>query len=148
MSADVFIANNLRLAQEDLDGADTLAKNPGGPNRNAPYLYEQAAEKIIRAVATSEGVQALRDHRLNELVDQIPDLNPIKPRLRAIESLAAFATAYRYLGGTGKIKPTPSPTELATYAADVAAALNEAALRFGVDLAKPNAPAAKPGPIR
>jgi HEPN domain-containing protein len=148
MSVDVLIANNLRLAQEDLDGANTLAKKPGGPNRNAPYLYEQAAEKIIRAVATSEGVQAGRDHKLNELVDLIPDLNPIKPLLRAIEALAAFATAYRYLGGTGKIKPTPPATELATYAADVATALNEAAVRFGVDLAKPNAPAASPGLIR
>ncbi len=148
MSDDLFIANNLRLAQEDLRGANELAKMSGGPNRNAPYLYEQAAEKIIRAVATSEKVLATRDHKLNELVDKIPDANPIKPRLRAIESLAAFATAYRYLGGSGRIKRTPSVGELSKYASDVAAALNEAAAHFAVDLAKADAPAGKPGPIR
>lgn len=48
MSADHVIA--------DLDGARLL--NPAG-NRNAPYLAEQAAEKLIRAVLTSEGIQAL-----------------------------------------------------------------------------------------
>ncbi|RYE91932.1 MAG: HEPN domain-containing protein [Myxococcales bacterium] len=51
MSADLLIANLLRIAREDLDGAALLAARA---NRNAVYLCEQAAEKIIRAVLTSE----------------------------------------------------------------------------------------------
>lgn len=45
MIADLVIANLLRIAREDLDGASVLL--PRG-NRNAAYLCEQAAEKIIR----------------------------------------------------------------------------------------------------
>lgn len=60
MSADV-IAGMLRIASQDLDGARLL--NAAG-NRNAAYLCEQAAEKVIRAV--------------------VPDANPIKSSLRAL----------------------------------------------------------------
>lgn len=55
MSGEV-IAAMLRIASQDLDGAHML--NQAG-NRNAAYLCEQAAEKVIRAVLTSEGIQAL-----------------------------------------------------------------------------------------
>jgi HEPN domain-containing protein len=82
MSADIVIANFLRIAREDLDGAKTLASSN---NRNAVYLCEQAAEKVIRAVLTSEGKHAGIKHLLDEMVDMVPDVNPIKARLRAIE---------------------------------------------------------------
>jgi HEPN domain-containing protein len=55
MSADLLIANMLRIARDDLDGATVLASRG---NRNAVYLCEQAAEKVIRAVLTSEGKHA------------------------------------------------------------------------------------------
>jgi HEPN domain-containing protein len=55
MIADLLIANMLRIAREDLDGASMLA--PHG-NRNAAYLCEQSAEKVIRAILTSEGKHA------------------------------------------------------------------------------------------
>ena len=74
MIADLVIANLLRIAREDLDGASTLL--PRG-NRNAVYLCEQAAEKIIRAVLTSEGQHAGIRHQLDEMVNVIPDENPL-----------------------------------------------------------------------
>jgi hypothetical protein len=61
MIADLVIANLLRIAREDLDGASLLA--PRG-NRNAAYLCEQAAENVIRAVLTSEGQHAGVRHPL------------------------------------------------------------------------------------
>lgn len=145
MSADVVIANFLRIARQDLDGAKLLAS---GNNRNAVYLCEQAAEKIIRAVLTSEGVHAGIKHQLDQMVDDVPDANPIKPLLEAIEELAAFATAYRYPSPVGRIKATPPATDVTMYIKDVEAALNEAVRRFGVDIAKPDAPASMPWPIR
>jgi HEPN domain-containing protein len=81
MIADLVIANLLRIASEDLEGATTLA--PLG-NRNAVYLCEQAAEKIIRAVLTSEGKHAGIKHQLDEMVNLVPDENPLKPALREI----------------------------------------------------------------
>ena len=55
MSAELLIANMLRVAAEDLAGARLLAS---AGNRNAIYLREQAAEKIILSVLTSEGKRA------------------------------------------------------------------------------------------
>ena len=65
MSAELLIANLLRIASEDLEGARLLAASN---NRNAVYLCEQAAEKVIRAVVTSEGEHAGIKHDLAEMV--------------------------------------------------------------------------------
>lgn len=146
MSADVVIANFLRVADQDLEGAKVLAT--ASNNRNAVYLCEQAAEKIIRAVLTAEGVHAGIRHQLDEMVDLVPDENPIKSVLRSIEHLAAFATTYRYPSPAGKVKPAPAAADLVTFIRDVESALNLAVARFGVALASPNAPATMPGPIR
>jgi HEPN domain-containing protein len=144
MSAEVVIANFLRIAAQDLDGARLLA---AANNRNAVYLCEQAAEKIIRAVLTSEGIHAGIKHGLDEMVDKVPDENPIKPLLAAIEHLAAFATSYRY-PTPGRIPAMPSPEDLARYIGDVQQALAESTRRFGVDLASASSPASTRGPIR
>ena len=86
MSAELLVANLLRVAREDLEGAKLLADQS---NRNAVYLCEQAAEKIIRAILTSEGLHGGIRHQLNEMVDAIPDANPLKAPLREIEFLTA-----------------------------------------------------------
>jgi len=69
MSAELLIANLLRIASEDLEGARLLAASG---NRNAIYLCEQAAEKVIRAVVTSEGHHAGIKHELAEMVSAAP----------------------------------------------------------------------------
>ncbi len=133
------------IAQEDLDGAKALAKTN---NRNAGYLCEQVAEKVLRAVLTSEGKHAGIGHHLDDMVSMLPDGNPLKPMLRRVEELAAFATTYRYPSPAGRMKPPPTPTKLAQYLFDVEACLLEASKRFGVDLAEPNTPARRCDPIR
>ena len=148
MSVELLIANFLRIAIEDLEGARTLVlKN----NRNAIYLCEQAAEKVIRAVVTSEGLHAGIKHELAEMVDLIPDENPLKPGLRAIEQLSQYATAYRYPVSSSKTKRIPR----APAAKDVhhaleatASALSNAIERFGVDVQRLDSPARFAGPVR
>ncbi len=145
MSVEVLIANLLRVAKEDLDGARLLA-GPG--NRNAIYLCEQAAEKVIRAVLSSEGIHAGIKHQLQEMVDLVPDANPLKPLLRDIEYLTAYATSYRYPTAQGRIKMPPPSDAVATGIAKVQAALDEAARRFVVDVGRRDVPAGSAGPIR
>ncbi|MEZ4234990.1 MAG: HEPN domain-containing protein [Myxococcota bacterium] len=145
MSADVQIASLLRIAAEDLQGARLLAASG---NRNAVYLCSQAAEKVIRAVLTSEGVHAGIKHLLREMVDRVPDENPLKPLLRAIEHLGAYATTFRYPTTAGRVAAPPGTTELDKYTASVDAALQAAATAFAVDLADPRRPAGRPGPVR
>jgi HEPN domain-containing protein len=145
MSAELLMANLLRVAQEDLLGARLLASVG---NRNAIYPCEQGAEKIIRAVLTSEGLHAGIKHHLNDMVDMVPDLNPIKPALRAIESLAAYATSYRYPTSSGRVQRAPSGEAFGEIAGQVALALTQAATGLSVDLSAPGSPARQPQPIR
>jgi HEPN domain-containing protein len=145
MSAEALIASLLRIAHEDLAGARQLATTG---NRNAMYLCSQAAEKIIRAVLTSEGKNAGIKHQLDELVDMIPDENPLKPRLRAIQDLTDYATSYRYPSPKGRIKQPPDQAGFDQEAKAVQLALDEAVAGFGVDLARADAPARSPLPLR
>lgn len=81
----ILIASLLRIAREDLDGARLLATRD---NRNAIYLCEQAAEKVIRAILTSEGIHAGIRHSLRQMVEEsIPDDHPYKSRLAEITVL-------------------------------------------------------------
>jgi hypothetical protein len=57
------------------------------PVTETQYLCSQAAEKVIRAVLTSEGKHGGIGHKLDMMVDMVPDENPVKPLLREIESL-------------------------------------------------------------
>jgi HEPN domain-containing protein len=145
MSVELQIANLLRIAKEDLDGARLLASVR---NRNDIYLLEQAAEKVIKAVLTSEGEHAGIGHDLEGMLDKLPDANPLKPALGAIEHLAAYATTYRYATSTGRVRPRPSSQDFDDAAEKVDAALQDAAARFEVDLDAVNTPARNPGPIR
>ncbi len=145
MSAERVIGNLLRIARDDLEGARML--NARG-NRNAIYLCEQAAEKIIRAVLTSEQIHAGVRHHLEEMVALVPDENRIKPALRGLQHLATYATSYRYTTPTGRIPDAPSTQVVDENVRKLEAALTEAASRFGVDLDVVDRPAANVSPIR
>lgn len=144
MSADKLIANYLRIAREDLAGARQLALTK---NRNAPYLAEQSAEKIILAVLTSEALHGGVRHALSEMVSLIPDANPLKSDLARLTPLAAYATSYRY-PTSSRVLPAPDPTELEGLLKQLDSVLAAAALRFGVDLDVANAPARSPSALR
>jgi HEPN domain-containing protein len=144
MSAELFIANTLRIAAEDLRGAKLLR---AAHNRNSAYLCEQAAEKLIRAILTSEGKRAGISHNLEQFVDLVPDENPLKPRLRELERLGDYATTYRY-ATPYSIKATPPEDVLDDLFAKIDALLGETASHFGVDLAKGGAPARSAKPLR
>lgn len=145
MSTEAVIAGFLRIAKEDLDGAKLLARQG---NRNAVYLCEQAAEKVIRAILTAEGQHAGRMHKLDEMVDLVPDENPLKAALRQVEALTAYATAYRYPTPVGRILPPPSALDFDAVMARVEFLLDDAAARFEVVLTQQGVPAGSARPIR
>lgn len=107
----------------------------------------QSAEKVIRAILTSEGKHAGIKHRLDEMVDLVPEENPLKQALREVEELSAYDSLS--LSDVIRQNPgTPARRELDAFIKKVNAALSETALRLGVDLDKSGKPAARPGPIR
>ncbi len=145
MKINKVVASYLRVAAEDLAGARVLAQSK---NRNAIYLCSQAAEKVIRAVLTTENKHGGIGHQLDMMVDMIPEENPMKPMLREIDSLGDFATTFRYPTTGGKVKRIPKPEVFERFAECVQKALKEAVSRFEVDLAESGPPAGNVDPIR
>lgn len=144
MSADRVIANNLRIAREDLAGARLLARVG---NRNAASLCEQSAEKIIRAVLTSEGLHAGVGHALGQMVAQLPAENTFRSELAQLAPLAAFATSYRY-PTSSRVPAPPGEAELQAHLELVERLLSRASQQFGVDFSAPGTPANRPQPPR
>ena len=138
MSVERLVANLVRVAREDLDGARVLAR---ANNRNAIYLCEQAAEKLIRAVVSFEGPTG-RDGRPRtgrESAQADPARYRIPGRIRDDVPLS-------HRGGT--IKAAPAPEDLERAITRVASALDAVVEAFDIDLAQRDAPAAKSGPLR
>jgi hypothetical protein len=84
-------------------------------------------------MVTSEALHASIEHRLDEIVDLVPDANPLESVLRNVEYLAACAMTYRYPTAAGRIKAAPSREEVAGALAKVDAALRAVAAAHGVD---------------
>lgn len=133
MSAELLIANTLRLAHGDLEAAELLAAKE---NRNDAYHAQQAAEKILLALLTSEAIKVERkdSHRLDVLRDLLPDSNPFKDRLSAVTFLTVYATTYRYPKDAGRLPARAEKNELETAMATTRKILYDVATHFGVDL--------------
>jgi HEPN domain-containing protein len=144
MSPPRLIANYLRIAGEDLAAARLLE---AAGNRNAAYLCEQAAEKVIRALLTAEGIHGGIGHALSQMVALLPSEHPWKGDLLALTPLAAFATTYRY-PTSARVPPAPPAALLKELIGKVDHMLKRACSHFGVDPSGPEAPAANVTPPR
>jgi len=148
MSAELLIANFLRVASEDLEVPD-CSRRPATATRS--ICASRLPRKIIRAVVTSEGQHAGIKHELAEIIDTIADENPLKPDLRKIEHLSQYATTYRYPVSSSRTKRIPQPptaSELSDAIDNTTVALANTTAAFKVDLKRPDTPAGTPGPVR
>jgi len=133
MSADLHIANALRLAHEDIEAARALSVIG---NRNDAYHAQQAAEKILIALLISEGIRADRKdaHRLDVLQGLLPDANPFKRRFSSVLFLTIYATTYRYPKDAGRLPTKADQAELGAAMKTLVQILNEIAAHFGIGL--------------
>ena len=100
----------LTLAARDLSHArDNVRKHPS----HAAFSLQQAAEKMIKALLETEGVDyPFRSHQLAELVSRVPDGNPFKADLIQLTHLTSAATRYRYPTPSDDVPAEPSAEEL------------------------------------
>lgn len=79
-------------------------------SRNAAYLASQAAEHLLRAVATSEGLHIERKdaHQLDATARRLPEQNPDRAALARLGFLEAYSTTYRYPTPAGRIPASPN----------------------------------------
>ena len=146
MSPHKAIAADLRLAAECLrDAAILMERN----SRNAPYLMSQAAEHMVRAVSTSEGLHIERSkaHLIDTNIRAFPDANLDKTDFLGISHLESYATTYRYPTAGGRIPSPPAPDELRLKLDGSQSLLKVLLQHYGVDLAS-DKPASNAEPRR
>ena len=146
MSVHRTIAADLRLADECLQDPRVLFERR---SRNAAYLCSQAAEHLVRAVASSEGVHIERSkaHLIDTTIRRFPDDNLDKVELLRISDLESFATTYGYPSATGRIAPAPAPEGLRDKLDLIEKLLDTLLAHFGVTRAS-DKPAARIFPRR
>jgi len=113
----------LDLAVQDVDAAKTLASTR---NRYAAYHCQQATEKLIKAVLLHRSIESGTEHRLDVLVDKLPDDDPWKAKLRPLDVYSPYATTFRYPTPGGRIPAAPEPTQVAADASTIEALIKEA----------------------
>lgn len=110
----------LEAAALDIDAAKRLLADP--PNILAANHLQQAAEKILGSVRLHRGLLNTKDHDLAILIDgrkggepkPLPEGDPWRDRFAPLETLSAYATAFRY-----SLAPSPNVHELRTMLATI-----------------------------
>jgi HEPN domain-containing protein len=144
----LHIANDLRLAAEDARDARTLL---AVKSRNAAYHAQQATEKLLLALLTSEDthVQRSESHQLGIMVGKLPPDHPMLTNLKRLEFLTAYATTYRYPKTGGRLPPPPDWNAIAAALDQVDKLIRLACGHFAVDIsAAPHVPAQNPARMR
>jgi HEPN domain-containing protein len=119
------VASYLELARRDLaHAADTLEKHPA----NAAFSVQQAAEKIIKAVLTRDGVLfPVTTHQLDLLVGLLPGDHLWRADLLDWVGLTSAATVYRYPTANDDIPRDPDRATIARYILSIRTLLPEIA---------------------
>ena len=82
--------------EADLDAAWSCSRGPRARLDRGAYLLQQAAEKLVKAVLVSVGVDPPRTHDLAELAAELSQDAPFRDRLSALSGLTPYATGLRY----------------------------------------------------
>jgi HEPN domain-containing protein len=116
-------ASFLVLARDELGAAKLLLRAHHG--RQASFHLQQAAERLIQAVLTAEGIGFARTHQLGTMAALLPEDHSWRADVAALDDLTSHATAYRFPLPSGGVPVAPDERELAA-AVDRLALLLEA----------------------
>lgn len=103
------IASHVRIALADL----VSAKKLGFDDRNSAQLLFYAAENLLMATMTSEGIdlgeirKKIGNHQLDRMIDQLPSDCIVKKKFEDVIELTAYATTFRYPTPSGNIPDAP-----------------------------------------
>jgi HEPN domain-containing protein len=118
-TVDTFIA----LAREDLAVARKVVDEFP---RDAAFHIEQAAEKLLKAVLTTQGIKfGVGHHQIGRLADLLPPDHVWRADMMAFDVYTSYATATRYPRPGGGMPGTPSKNVLKAGIADVSSLVGE-----------------------
>jgi HEPN domain-containing protein len=89
----------IQKAEEDFQGAKSLAKDRPPPRDLVCFHCQQSAEKYLKALLQESGLQVPRTHNLDDLLTLLlPHDSSLKKLARGLVSLSRFAVDFRYPG--------------------------------------------------
>lgn len=117
------VTSYITLAKEDLAvAAKLMADHP----RHAAFNIEQAAEKLLKAVLTAEGIRfPASHHQLGALAALLPEAHLWRADLMAFDDFTSYATALRYPKPGGGLPSDPEDADLKQGWAEVSALVGE-----------------------
>jgi HEPN domain-containing protein len=116
--AESFIA----LAREDLDVAHRIVSSHP---RVAAFHLQQAAEKLLKAVLSAEGITFSAGHQLGQLAQLLPNDHLWRADLMAFDRYTPFATATRYPMPGGGMPRTPPKAQIEASLKEVGSVVDE-----------------------
>lgn len=121
----------LAVVERDLKAARNCLFGPEPTGEAAAYHCQQAAEKLVKAVLVSAGINAPYSHDIRVLVGLLPP-SPLTAMLAPLARFTPYATAYRYpVDDPLGLPPPPSIDEIAGWVGEIEAALEELLRRIG-----------------
>ncbi len=112
----------LAVVERDLKAARNCLFGPEPTEEAAAYHCQQAAEKLVKAVLVSLGINAPFSHDIRVLVGLVPS-SPLAGILLPLARFTPYATAYRYpVDDPMGAPPSPSAEEIAGWVAEIEAA--------------------------
>jgi HEPN domain-containing protein len=95
MSAEI-VREWLDHVEADLDAAWSCGRGPRARLDRAAYLVQQAAEKLVKAMLVSIGLDPPHTHDIAEIIGGLPKEVPFGDRLAMLSQLTPYATGFRY----------------------------------------------------
>ena len=86
----------LQLAEEDLKAVRNNVFGPEPTAKIAAYHCQQAAEKMVKAVLISAGVDPPHWHNIDDLIDLLPEGHRLRPQPEPLGRFSPYAIAFRY----------------------------------------------------
>lgn len=121
----------LAVVERDLKAARNCLFGPEPTGEAAAYHCQQAAEKLVKAVLVSAGINAPYSHDIRVLVGLVPP-SPLVALLEPLARFTPYATVYRYpVDDPLGLPPPPSIDEIAGWVGEIEAALEELLRRIG-----------------
>jgi HEPN domain-containing protein len=112
----------LAVIERDLKAARNCLFGPEPTEEAAAYHCQQAAEKLVKAVLVSAGVNAPYSHDIRVLVGLVPQ-SPLVATLEPLARFTPYATAYRYpVDDPFGLPPSPSVAEIAGWVQEIESA--------------------------
>jgi HEPN domain-containing protein len=99
----------VRKAEADLALLEEVRGSPRVSDEIIGFHYQQAAEKLLKAVLSEHGIDFPRTHNLRHLMDLLADHDqPVPAELADLDTLTPFCTLLRYddLGPSVRLQRT------------------------------------------